>query len=78
MIYEIDNKIIQITMKIQTSQQSIDDRTMNIFNEWLGENGYKERYLLWGQTLKVTTNTLNKIKQEIYSDKYQKHKDFTS
>ena len=78
MLYEIDNKIIQITMKIQTSQQSIYDRTMNMFNDWLGENGYKEKYLLWGQTLKLTTNTLDKLKKEIDSDKYQKHKDFTS
>ena len=75
MLHEIDNKIIQITMKIQTSQQSIYDKTMNMFNEWLGKNGYKERYLLWGQTLKVSMNTSDKIKKEIYSDKYQKHKE---
>ena len=78
MLYEIDNKIIQITMKIQSSQQSIYDRTVNMFNEWLGENGYKERYLLWGQTLKLTTNTVDKIRKEIASDKYQRHKDFKS
>jgi len=59
-------------MKIQSSNQSVYDRTMNMFNDWLEENGYKERYVLWGQTLRVTPDTLDKVKQVIHSDKYQK------
>jgi predicted DNA-binding protein YlxM (UPF0122 family) len=72
MILEIDNKIMQISVKIQTAHQSVYDRTMNMFNNWLEENGYKERYVLWGQTLKVSSDSSNKIKQIIQSDKYRK------
>jgi len=72
MLYEVDSKIVQIVMKIQNSNQSIYDRTTNMFNNWLEEHGYKERYVLWGQTLRVTSETSKKIKQVIQSDKYRK------
>lgn len=71
MLYEVDNKIVQIVMKIQNTNQSIYDRTTNMFNNWLEEHGYKERYMLWGQTLKVTSNTQKSINQLIRSDKYR-------
>ena len=32
MILEIDNNIIQIVMKIQTTNQSVYDKTTNMFN----------------------------------------------
>ena len=72
MIYEIDNKISQIAMKIQTTNQLVYDRTMNLFNDWLEEHGYKEKYILWGHTLRVTPDTSEKIREIIQSDKYQK------
>ncbi len=72
MIYEIDNKIIQIVMKIRIANQLGYDRTMNMFNDWLKENGYKERYILWGHTLRVSADTSNKIQKIIQLDKYQK------
>jgi predicted DNA-binding protein YlxM (UPF0122 family) len=72
MILEIDNKIMQISIKIQTTHQSVYDITMKMFNNWLEENGYKERYVLWGQTLKVSSDSSDKIKQIIQTDKYQK------
>ena len=72
MLFEIDNKIIQIVIKIQHTNQSIFDRTTNMFNNWLKEHGYKERYVLWGQALRVTSGTRENIKRLIQSDKYQK------
>ena len=72
MLYEVNNKIVQIVMKIQNTNQSIFDRTTNMFNKWLEERGYEERYVLWGQTLMVTPETSKKIKQMIHSDKYHK------
>jgi len=72
MLFEIDNKIVQIVIKIQNTNQSIFDRTTNMFNNWLEEHGYKERYVLWGQTLRVTSGTQENIKRLIQSDKYQK------
>ncbi len=45
---------------------------MNMFNDWLEENGYKERYVLWGQTLKVSSDSSDKIRKIIRDDKYQK------
>jgi hypothetical protein len=73
MLYEVDIKIIQIVMKMQSTSQSVYDRTTNIFNSWLEENGYKERYVLWGQTLRVTSGTRKNINRLIESDKYHKH-----
>ena len=72
MLFVVDNKIIQIVIKIQNTNQSIFDRTTNMFNNWLEEHGYKERYVLWGQTLRVTSGTQENIKRLIQSDKYQK------
>jgi len=72
MIFEIDTKIIQVAMKIHESNQSMYDITTKIFNKWLEEHGYKERYVLWGQTLRVTQDTSKKIKKIIQSDTYQK------
>lgn len=72
MLFEIDNKIIQIVIKIQHTNQSIFDRTTNMFNNWLEEHSYKERYVLGGQALRVTSGTRENIKRLIQSDKYQK------
>jgi len=71
MLYEVDIKIVQIVMKIQNTNQTMYDRTTNRFNNWLEEHGYKERYVLWGQTLRVTSGTQKNIKRLIQSDKYQ-------
>ena len=72
MLYEIDIKIVQIMMKMQVSEKTNYDRVMKMFNSWLEKNGYKEKYVLWGQTLKVTSNTQENINRLIKSDKYQK------
>jgi len=72
MIFEIDTKLTQTMLKLQTTNQLQYDSTMNLFNDWLEQHGYKERYVLWGQTLKVTSDTSKKIKQIIRSDKHQK------
>ena len=72
MLSEVDIKIIQIMMKMQTAEKLVYDKTMNMFNGWLEEHGYKEKYVLWGQTLKVTSNTQKNINRLIKSDKYQK------
>ena len=71
MLFEIDSKIVQVVMKIQTSNQSLYDVTMKMFNNWLEKNGYKERYVLWGETLKISEETSRKVTQLIRSDKYQ-------
>ena len=52
MLYEVDIKIVQIMMKMQTTQQATYDITTKIFNKWLEQNGYKERYHLWGEYVK--------------------------
>jgi hypothetical protein len=72
MIFEIDSKISQIIMKLQTTNQIQYDSTIKIFNGWLEEYGYKERYVMWSQALKVTSDTSEKIKHLIVSDKYHK------
>ena len=40
--------------------------------DWLEKNGYKERYFLWGHTLRVSSDSSKKIQQIIKSDKYHK------
>jgi len=72
MIFEIDTKLTQIMLKLQTTNQLQYDSTLKMFNNWLEQHGYKERYVLWGQTLRVTSDTSDKIKQIIKSDKHQK------
>ena len=65
MLYEVDTKIVQTVMKMQTTKQATYDRTISMLNYWLEEHGYKERYILWGQTLKVTPDTSERIKKMI-------------
>jgi len=72
MLYEVDIKVFQILMKIQTTEKANYEITLNMFNNWLEEHGYKERYALWSQTLQVTSGTLENIKRLIQSDKHQK------
>ena len=71
MIFDIDCKLVQIMMKLQTSNQSNYDRAMNILNDYLEKKGYKERYFLWGDTLRVSTQTRKKIKDLVKSEKHQ-------
>ena len=78
MLYDVDIKLIQTMMKMQTTEKLVYDRTVNMFNEWLEEHGYKEKYVLWGQTLKVTSNTQENINRLIKSDRYQKDKNYVS
>jgi len=72
MIFETDTKLAQINMKLQTTNQSIYDETISMFNQWLEKNDHKERYVLWGSALKVSSDSSDKIKHIIKSDKHQK------
>lgn len=71
MIFDIDCKLVQIIMKLQTSNQSNYDRAMNILNDYLEKNGYDTRYTLWGDALRVSTQTRKKIKDLLKSEKHQ-------
>lgn len=72
MLYEIDNKIMQTAIKVQTSRETIYDFAMNKLNNWLEENNYKERYILWGQTMRVSSDTSKKVNKIIQSDRFQR------
>ncbi len=69
MIFDIDCKLIQILMKLQTSNQSNYDTVMNILNYYLEKNGYKERYFLWGDAIRVSSRTRKKIQELLKLDK---------
>jgi len=71
MIFDIDCKLVQILMKLETSNQSNYDTVMNILNDYLEKKGYKERYFLWGDTLRVSPQTSKKIKELVKSENPQ-------
>jgi len=70
MIFDIDCKLVQILMKLQTSNQSNYDTVMNILNHYLEKNGSKERYCLWGDTLRVSPQTRKKIRELVNSENH--------
>lgn len=72
MIFDIDCKITQTIVKMQSSVQMLHDGALELFNEYLKEKGYDERYVMWGDALKVTQYNSDRIKRIIESDKYQK------
>ena len=69
MINEIDTKTMQIMIKLDFNTQINYDRVMKIFNEFLKENGYKERYMLWGQALRISAENSEKVKRIVRSDR---------
>lgn len=72
MILGIDSKLVQTILKIRESKLNMYDNVNKLFNQWLEENGHKERYVLWGTAIRVSKNTSAMIKHIIKLDKYQK------
>jgi len=70
MIFDIDCKLSQIILKFQTSNQSLFDSSMKILNDWLEKKGYKERYFLWGDAIRVSSHTFEKIEELLKLHKY--------
>ena len=72
MVNEIDIKTMQTLVKLESTSQADYDKVMKKVNKFLKENGYKERYMLWGQTIRISAENSNKVKKIMESDKYHK------
>ena len=74
MINEIDIKTMQTLVKLESTSQANYDKVMKTVNEFLKENGYEERYVLWGQTISMSNENSAKVKRIIESDRLHKSK----
>lgn len=74
MINEIDTKTMQTLVKLEATEKINYDRVMKKVNEFLKENGYEERYVLWGQTISMSNENSAKVKKIIESDRLHKSK----
>ena len=74
MVNEIDVKTMQTLVKLDTATQTNYDRVMKRVNGFLEENGYEERYVMWGQTISMSNENSAKVKRIIESDRLHKNK----
>ncbi|WP_420546283.1 hypothetical protein [Nitrosopumilus sp.] len=74
MVNEIDIKTMQILVKLESTEKTSYDRVMKKVNDFLKENGYEERYVLWGQTISMSNENSAKVKRIIESDRLHKNK----
>ena len=74
MINEIDTKTMQTLVKLEATEKTSYDRVMKTVNEFLKNNGYEERYVLWGQTISMSNENSAKVKKIIESDRLHKSK----
>ena len=74
MINEIDVKTMQTLVKLESTAQANYDKVMKTVNEFLKENGYEEKYVLWGQTISMSNENSEKVKRIIESDRLHKDK----
>ena len=74
MINEIDTKTMQTLVKLEATEKTSYDRVMKTVNEFLKNNGYEERYVLWGQTISMSNENSAKVKKIIESDRLHKNK----
>ena len=74
MINEIDTKTTQTLVKLETGGPTNYDRVMKTVNQFLKDNGYEERYVLWGQAISISDENSAKVKRIIESDRLHKSK----
>ena len=74
MINEIDTKTMQTLVKLEATEKTSYDRVMKTVNEFLKNNGYEERYIIWGQTISMSNENSAKVKKIIESDRLHKGK----
>ena len=74
MINEIDTKTTQTLVKLETGGPTNYDRVMKTINQFLKDNGYEERYVLWGQAISISDENSAKVKRIIESDRLHKSK----
>ena len=74
MVNEIDIKTMQTLVKLESTSHADYDKVMKKVNEFLKENGYEERYVLWGQTISMSNENSEKVKKIIELDRLHKNK----
>lgn len=61
MILDLDSKITNFIIKIETSQQSVFDQSVGVLNSWMKENNHQERYMSLSGLYKIPQRTREKI-----------------
>ncbi len=61
MILDLDSKISLLIIKMDTSKQEIWDKAIKFINDWMKENGHKDRYFLYGDLFRIPKKSKEKI-----------------
>jgi len=61
MLLDLDSKVSNMIMKIQTSQQSLWNGGVYLVNKWLEDEGYKDRYETINSLFRIPKKNREKI-----------------
>ena len=61
MILDLDSKISLLIIKISTSKQEGWDKAIKFINDWMKENGHKDRYMLYSDLFEIPEKSKEKI-----------------
>ena len=61
MIFDVESKIIQTQLKVNTSIENVHKLAVKWLNTWMKRNDHEERYISYGDTMRVSGKTYEKI-----------------
>jgi hypothetical protein len=61
MILDLDSKVSNLLIKLETSTQQTWDTAVKFINDWLEKGGYKNRYLTFGSLYAIPEKSREKI-----------------
>ena len=61
MIFDVESKIGQIELKLLDSKERVHVLATEWLNEWMKKNNQQERYISYGDMMRVPSKTFGKI-----------------
>ena len=61
LILDLDTKITNLLVKIQTSGQLINDESVQFINDWMEQHHHTDRYMTYGSLIMVPIKARQKI-----------------
>ena len=61
MVFDVESKIIQTQLKVNASIENVHKLAVRWLNTWMKRNDHEERYISYGDTMRVSGKTYEKI-----------------
>jgi len=69
LVFDVESKILQTHLKVNASAEKAHKLATKWLNDWMMENNHKERYVSYGDVMRASSKTHEKIRNLLKNDK---------